>query len=138
MLEFPARDDNDADKTTIGGISSPSSECPERNIRERLCFQAFDSRLAGEPIPEVQAARMKSEGGRMHKSQIFILPMLVSVSLLVIGTGCGKSTTAAAVTPPHEVCVAGVEQRDVLLYKEWVGTLDGFVNATSKLRLPVT
>jgi hypothetical protein len=31
--------------------------------------------------------------------------------------------------PPPEVQVVQVEQKDVPIYSEWVGTLEGFVNA---------
>jgi RND family efflux transporter MFP subunit len=46
--------------------------------------------------------------------------------------GCAtqsKSASGAGNAPPTEVTVAPVEQRDVSLYSEWIGTLDGFVNA---------
>jgi membrane fusion protein (multidrug efflux system) len=53
---------------------------------------------------------------------------LLLVSSLLIATGCKKSSVAAA-PPPLEVAVATAEQRDVPIYGEWVGNLDGFVNA---------
>jgi membrane fusion protein (multidrug efflux system) len=40
---------------------------------------------------------------------------------------CGKQ--APPPPPPPEVQVAAVEQRDEPIYSEWIGTLDGFVNA---------
>src|SRR6266446_7224334 len=45
----------------------------------------------------------------------------------------GQSTTTASARPsPTEVAVVGVEQKDVPIYKEWVGTMDGLVNAQIK------
>jgi membrane fusion protein (multidrug efflux system) len=46
---------------------------------------------------------------------------------LVILTGCKKEEKAAP--PPPVVEVVTVVQRDVPIYKEWVGALDGYVNA---------
>ena len=54
---------------------------------------------------------------------IFVLPMLVSFS------GCKEKQEARPALPP-EVEVVAVEQRDVPIYREWVGTLEGEVNAT--------
>jgi membrane fusion protein (multidrug efflux system) len=64
-----------------------------------------------------------------------IATLMVSAAWLTIGTGCGKSTKAVAAAPPLEVRVAVVEQRDVPVYKEWIGTLDGFVNADIKAQV---
>jgi membrane fusion protein (multidrug efflux system) len=44
-----------------------------------------------------------------------------------IAGGCGKAPAAAA--QPAEVQVVPVVQKDVPLVREWVGTLDGFVDA---------
>jgi membrane fusion protein (multidrug efflux system) len=46
----------------------------------------------------------------------------------------GKEPSQAA--PPVEVLVAEVQQRDVPTYAQWIGTLDGFVNA--QIRAQVT
>lgn len=56
-----------------------------------------------------------------------VLPLL-SIALLAPLFGCKKAAPAAAAPP--EVQVAAVEQRDVPIYREWVGTLEGEVNAT--------
>ncbi len=42
-------------------------------------------------------------------------------------TGCEKQQASAP--PPADVQVVAVEQRDVPVVREWVGSLDGFVNA---------
>src|SRR5882672_11075797 len=52
-------------------------------------------------------------------------PLLICVAVV---NGCGKKPPAA--TPPPEVLVMTVEPRDTPIYKVWIGTLDGLVNAT--------
>jgi membrane fusion protein, multidrug efflux system len=45
-------------------------------------------------------------------------------------SGCGnKNTSAAGAPPPMPVSVVKIEPKDVSLTGEWVGTLDGYVNA---------
>src|SRR5713101_6374042 len=53
---------------------------------------------------------------------------LTAVSVAV-SVGCSNSTQAAKAPPPPVVEVAQVEQKDVPIYSEWIGTLDGLVNA---------
>src|SRR5262249_18339102 len=48
---------------------------------------------------------------------------------------CEKANSAAAAPVPLEVRVADVQERDVPVYKEWIGTLDGFVNADIKAQV---
>jgi membrane fusion protein (multidrug efflux system) len=56
--------------------------------------------------------------------------LIAAVSLT--GAGCSSHTSAASAPPPPEVQVVEVEQRDVPIYNEWIGTLDGYVNADIK------
>ena len=56
---------------------------------------------------------------------------LLSVAAAVLMSGCGKTTAAGAPQPP-EVEVAVVAQRDLPQVHEWIGTLDGMVNAAIK------
>jgi RND family efflux transporter MFP subunit len=56
-----------------------------------------------------------------------IWPTIVIVAVLLVNGGCGKSEQPQA--RPPEVEVVQVEQKDVPISKEWVGTLEGFVNA---------
>jgi membrane fusion protein (multidrug efflux system) len=58
----------------------------------------------------------------------------MSKSLLVAAvafqlTGCGRISAGAAEPTPPEVEVVAVEQKDIPIYREWIGTLDGLVNA---------
>jgi len=60
-----------------------------------------------------------------------VTPVLTTLSLLscavVLLSGCEKK--AAPPPPPPTVEVTAVVQKDVPIYKEWVGALDGNVNA---------
>ncbi|HYO80463.1 MAG TPA: biotin/lipoyl-binding protein, partial [Bryobacteraceae bacterium] len=50
--------------------------------------------------------------------------------LLLANTACSvQSSGATGPTPPLEVRVLPASQRDVPIYKEWIGTLSGLVNA---------
>lgn len=51
------------------------------------------------------------------------------VSALIIGAVRPKRVSSAASAAPLEVQVVQVNQRDVPIYGEWIGTLDGLVNA---------
>jgi RND family efflux transporter MFP subunit len=58
--------------------------------------------------------------------------LFLAASLLVTATGCSNKTNAAAAAPPPDVETAEVQQKDVPIYGEWIGTLDGLVNADIK------
>ncbi|MFZ0745961.1 MAG: efflux RND transporter periplasmic adaptor subunit [Terracidiphilus sp.] len=57
------------------------------------------------------------------------MTILIFGSGLVAGCGKGAAATSAGTRPPIKVTVVKVEQSDVPLTGEWVGTLDGYVNA---------
>ncbi len=66
---------------------------------------------------------------RVQRDRRFdIATMLVSMLLLLAGTGCEEKEAAPPPTPP-EVEVSDVVQRDVPIYQEWVAQLNGQVNA---------
>ena len=72
----------------------------------------------------------------VHKS----LPPEIFVALLVAGalaitSGCARTSSGATATQPLEVRVAEVQQKDVPVYREWIGTLDGLVNADIKAQV---
>jgi membrane fusion protein (multidrug efflux system) len=73
---------------------------------------------------------------RRRASRIVLNPVVfVAAGALALGvglaTGCGRSVAAANAgpPPPMPVSVVKAEQRDVPVTGEWVGTLDGYVNA---------
>jgi membrane fusion protein (multidrug efflux system) len=49
--------------------------------------------------------------------------------IVAVLTSCSSGSGAAPVSPPATVEVAEVVQRDTPIYSEWVGILDGYVNA---------
>jgi membrane fusion protein (multidrug efflux system) len=55
---------------------------------------------------------------------------LIASVILLSSLGCGKSEQPQA--RPPEVEVVQVEQKDVPIWNEWIGTLEGFVNAQIK------
>jgi multidrug efflux pump subunit AcrA (membrane-fusion protein) len=60
-------------------------------------------------------------------------PMRILLLLALAAAGCSHKPPT---TPPLAVEVAAVAQRDVPVYHEWIGTLDGSVNA--RIRAQVT
>jgi RND family efflux transporter MFP subunit len=54
---------------------------------------------------------------------------------LIIGAIRAKHVSAARPGGPPDVEVAQVEQKDVPIYTEWIGTLDGFTNAEVKAQV---
>jgi RND family efflux transporter MFP subunit len=57
---------------------------------------------------------------------------LIVAGLVAADSGCSRATSGAAAAPLLEVQVANVEQKDVPIFREWIGTLDGLVNADIK------
>ncbi len=56
---------------------------------------------------------------------------LVAVNAVLAVAACHKASPAEG-PPPPSVQVANVVQKDVAVYREWIGSLDGFVNADIK------
>jgi RND family efflux transporter MFP subunit len=65
---------------------------------------------------------------------IWLTVALLGMDLLV-SAGCSKGTQAASAPPAPEVEVVQVVERDVPIYNEWIGTLDGMVNADIKAQV---
>jgi RND family efflux transporter MFP subunit len=61
---------------------------------------------------------------------------LVALALLgaaIAGVmGCTSKVTATGTSPPPDVEVATVQQKNIPIEREWIGTLDGLVNAAIK------
>ena len=67
--------------------------------------------------------------------RVDIWAAVVLIAAVLVAAACTKSTSAAGSPPPPEVEVANVDQRDVPIYHEWIGTLDGLVNAAIKAQV---
>src|SRR3984885_15088799 len=94
-------------------------------------------RSAGPLVEVVNSCR---EGGNRVKSQsnnrimLFAAGVLLSVWALTT-ISCTKTSTAAGAPPPPDVEVAVVERKDVPIERQWIGTLDGMVNAVIKAQV---
>ncbi len=64
----------------------------------------------------------------MIRGRCKLLSVVLAATLCIIFSGCNRGQATTAMSPP-EVEVATVETRDVPVYREWVATLDGYVNA---------
>ncbi len=62
------------------------------------------------------------------------LAAVVAVAGLLTMIGCAKTKAAGNPAPP-EVEVAVVAQKDLPTVREWIGTLDGMVNAAIKAQV---
>jgi membrane fusion protein (multidrug efflux system) len=74
---------------------------------------------------------------RVHiKNRIAILTGGLLLTAVAFSTaGCARSTTAAGPPEAPEVEVARVDQKDIAIEREWIGTLDGMVNAAIKAQV---
>ena len=73
-----------------------------------------------------------SNGNRkMKPGPAGVLAIAVMLAALA-AAGCSKARATAPPPSPPEVEVVQVEQRDVPIYNEWIGTLDGTINADIK------
>ena len=69
----------------------------------------------------------------MNRAPIYRIAGITAVLLSGAGylaiTSRARTTAQAGGPPPPEVVTAAVEQRDLPIQREWVGTLNGLVNA---------
>src|SRR3984893_4833382 len=70
-----------------------------------------------------------------HSLLIAGVVCLIVISVIV-GAVRPKHASGAATAAPPEVMVAQVEQKDVPIYGEWIGTLAGQVNANVQAQVP--
>src|SRR5712692_4648613 len=66
-------------------------------------------------------------------SELCVALLLGAISFQL--TSCGRSSAGAAEPTAPEVEVLTVEQRDIPVYREWIGTLDGMVNAAIRAQV---
>lgn len=73
---------------------------------------------------------------RLNRRVLVWSVALLAMSFILALSGCsGTSSAAGGQQTPPEVEVAPVEQRDVPVYRQWIGTLDGMVNATIRAQV---
>ena len=66
---------------------------------------------------------------RKRKNRNLLGFLMVLVFVTVLGAGCERRVASAAAPPAPTVEVTPVIQKDVPVQGEWVGTLEGYVNA---------
>src|ERR1700730_17137470 len=73
----------------------------------------------------------------LSKPKLLIPTTIVAIAVIVGGLiVAGRSNKPAQAAPrPLDVAVARVEQKDVPVYSEWIGTTDGMVNADIKAQV---
>ena len=71
----------------------------------------------------------------LFQKQNPVLPIALAVSTLLLTAGCSATASGSHAYPPPAVELATVEQRDMPIYREWIGTLDGYVNAPIKAQV---
>jgi membrane fusion protein (multidrug efflux system) len=92
------------------------------------------------------AEKQASKGSTIMMNRIHAMKTLTVMRLVTSGilacagltglVGCKKEEAMAITQPPLKVQVVTVEQKDVPIYYEWIGSTDGLVNA--KIRAQVT
>lgn len=66
---------------------------------------------------------------------IALLPALVVIAALSFTAACTAHASGPGAYPPAAVDLVTVEQKDIPISREWIGTLDGYVNAPIKAQV---
>jgi RND family efflux transporter MFP subunit len=83
----------------------------------------------------------RADAPREPKLNISKQPFGIGLAACLIGisaavsVGCSSSSQGAKTSEPPVVEVVQVEQKDVPIYNEWIGTVDGLVNADIKAQV---
>ena len=67
--------------------------------------------------------------GPLRRNLVIAGVLCLIVIALIVGALCPKHASGAGTGAPPDVMVAQVEQKDVPIYSDWIGTLDGLTNA---------
>jgi RND family efflux transporter MFP subunit len=73
---------------------------------------------------------MNSSGRRTLVVVVILVVVAVAVTVVLL-----RPKPAASAGPPADVMVTQVQQKDVAIFSEWIGTLDGLVNADVKAQV---
>lgn len=80
--------------------------------------------------PTVVHIRIRASSAKL----VIATPACLAVYVLLASVSCAKKAPPAS-QPPPDVDVVRVEQKDVPIYGEWIGTLEGLVNADIKAQV---
>ncbi len=86
-------------------------------------------------IPHQRRGRTRTTMESLLKNGGAIAATAALTIALLTTAACTMKTSAAGPPAPAEVEVATVEQRDVPVHREWIGTLDGMVNAAIRAQV---
>src|SRR5579859_5294796 len=67
------------------------------------------------------------------KSEIWAVVLLIPAALIAVS--CTRSAASADPQRPPDVEVVAVQQKDIPVYREWIGTVDGTVNAAIRAQV---
>lgn len=79
--------------------------------------------------------RNKAERSARFVRVLLLRSMLFCGALAMLNAGCSKSGSEESRLGPQEVLVTEVLQKDVPVVREWIGSLDGSVNADIRARV---
>ena len=104
-----------------------------KSLRGNSCAVAGDAEFlhsgegAGHPL---ESSRMVGEKMNIPKKRTLVIGGVLCLTVfgLLLGAGCSSKQVVGAANA-SDVEVTEVEQKDVPIYGEWIGTLDGLVNA---------
>ena len=72
----------------------------------------------------------------LYQRKLSISLLLIGIAAVTVGVGFARSNKPAQAAPPAlEVEVVSVEQKNVPIYSEWIGTTEGMVNAELKAQV---
>jgi len=72
---------------------------------------------------------------QLKKRTRVLAAVVLAGAALISVSGCTSKTSASSTPPPQDVEVAVVQQKDIPIEREWIGTLDGMVNAAVKAQV---
>ncbi len=70
-----------------------------------------------------------------HRTQARFTALRTALLALAVAVAGCEEKAAPVAPPPAEVYIADVVQKDVPIFQEWVGTMDGYINAQIRARV---
>src|SRR6266478_24799 len=111
----------------VRGQEGQSQSEPRRQFVEQIKLTLH----RGSMIKQLKLKNILAKRNALISSAI-----IAGLAILCALTLAARSNNRAQVAPrPLDVQVANVEQRDVPIYSEWIGTTDGTVNAEIKAQV---
>jgi RND family efflux transporter MFP subunit len=90
---------------------------------------AVIGRQEGRKLMKRVGLRRNAMNSLLRRNLVIAGSLCLIVFALIVGALRAKHASGAGKEAPPDVMVAQVEQKDLPIYGEWIGTLDGYVNA---------